>query len=269
MQSVRAFLIVAFASIALWSFDVRAQSVPEVARRHMVRGQTAVELAKSPADLDDAKREFKKAIEYAPRWAQPHYELAIIQEQTGQFKDAAASLRNYLRLSPKDANAKKIRERIYKLEYKAEQTLSVSEVIDVLTSGFSLSGDWVNITKQPLGYGSATKREGGCRVLWMELVFKRQANDVVQVLESEMYYQPARSRYQQLIITGPAVKYFTMVNVCGPSNRGCDSVMQNEVEVVSKNQVNVKQTVLQGGDGAGVADGDTFSCTYQKTSSNK
>lgn len=48
---------------------VNAQAVPEEARRHLDRSQAAVEMATSPADLEDAVRELQKAIELAPDWA--------------------------------------------------------------------------------------------------------------------------------------------------------------------------------------------------------
>ena len=264
MRAIKNGLILLLLGFILAPAHGLAQKIPESAQRHMVRGKTAIEMAKSNDDLEGAKKELKKAIEYAPRWPRPHYELALVQEKTGQFKEAATSLRNYLRLFPKAPNAAKLREHIYKLEYQAERMLATADIIDVLTSGFSLSGDWENVSRQPSAFGSAIKREGGCRAIWMELHFKRAGGEHVQVLQSEMYYQPVSSRYQNLKITGPVVKYVTMVNVCGVARRACDSVMQNEVEVVSRNQVQVRQTVLSGGEGAGVADGDAFVCTYRR-----
>jgi hypothetical protein len=40
--------------------------------------------------------------------------------------------------------------------------------------------------------------------------------------------------------------------------------MENEVEVVSRNLIKVKQRVIRGGSGAGVGNGDKFSCSFQK-----
>ena len=111
-----------------------AGAVSEEARRHMARGQAAVEMAKSPADFQDAIREFQKAAELAPTWPDPYYNLGLTQEKAGKLREAAASFKKYLQLAPNVPDAAKIQEQIYKLEYKAEKILTVPEIIDVLVS---------------------------------------------------------------------------------------------------------------------------------------
>lgn len=248
--------------VSLMSHSVAAQSVPEEARRHMARGQAAVEMARSPGEYDDAIREFERAAKLAPDWPAPFFNLALLQEKTGRFEEAAGSLKEYLRLTPDDPDAAKVRERLYKLEYKAEQTLTVPDIIDVLVSGFSIDTSLWKVTK------SSPNNARACGGTWMELVFSRDGNEAVKALAAMRYYQSIDTHYQSLKVTGPVLRYVTTVNVCdNAANRqsgGCDSVMEHEVEVVSKRLVRVKQVVLRGGFGAGVADRNRFACTFEK-----
>lgn len=98
------------------------QTVSEEARRHMVRGFTAVKLAASPEDFDQAIKEFQEAARLAPDWATAWYNLGLVQERTGNIRAAFVSFNRFLRLAPKDPEAAKVQALIYELEYKAEQT---------------------------------------------------------------------------------------------------------------------------------------------------
>lgn len=128
--------------------------------------------------------------------------------------------------------------------------LSVPDIIDVLVS----FRQWQK-ERECTGDG------------WGEIYFEREGHDAVKILRAWLY-APDRRTYQTLKVTGPVLKYITTINVCDESaNRelgGCDSVMENEVEVVSKRLVKVNQKVLRGGFAVGVADGDCFSCTFEK-----
>ncbi len=227
-----------------------AQTIPEAARRHMTRGQAAIEMARSPHDLDMAAKEFQEATRLAPAWPEPWYDpwydLAGIEEKTGKFKEAVGNLKKYLRLTLNAPNAAKIRERIYKLEFKAEQILTVPEIIDAL---LSFLGWECNQKHYPRLY------------TWGELKLERSGADAVRALRI-IRYDP-----QILKITGPVLKYETIVNVCDRSAnaRGsCDSIVENEIEVVSRTLVRVNQAVVRGGGGAGVRTGQKFACTFQK-----
>lgn len=231
---------------------VFAQTVPEEARRHMVRGLTAAEMAKSTDEYDSAVREFKEAARLAPYWPDPQHKLGLVLEKSGKFREAVASFKEYLRLAPGAPDAVSIKELVYKLEYKAEQILSIPDIIEVLVSDFSLNGEeW------------DSSAEGTCRVL----VLSREGSDTVKAMKADLYY-PTRSYSQTLKVTGPVLKYITTINVCDvDANRasgGCDSVMENEIEVVSKRLVKINQKVLRGGYGAGVSTGQRFTCTFRK-----
>ncbi len=96
-------------------------AIPEEARRYSVRGQIAIEEAKSPADFDEAAKEFGKTLRVAPWWADGYYNLAVAQEKAGQLNEAIRSLKLYLLAAPASSDAEKIKRQIYALEYREEK----------------------------------------------------------------------------------------------------------------------------------------------------
>lgn len=111
-----------------------SQAPSEEARRHLNRGMAAVEMAKDPTDYDLAIEEFQNARRLAPEWPDVYYNLGLIQERVGKYKDAADSLRQYLRLSPNATDAETIRTMVDKLEFKAEQVITDDEALDIFAS---------------------------------------------------------------------------------------------------------------------------------------
>jgi tetratricopeptide (TPR) repeat protein len=231
-----------------------AGPVPEEARRYMARGQAAMEMAKSADEYDAAIKEFQKAIELAPDWPAPYCNLGLAQEKSNKLKEAVASYKKYLQLAPKASDSTKIQELIYKLEYRAEQVLTIPEIVDVLVSlsdqhTWQQSGedcDWVKITG-------------------------REGDDAVKVYVGERYYVKGYENgiYQTLRVTGPVLKYITTINVCDEdANRqegGCDFVMEHSIEVVSKTLVKSTHKVLRQGSGMGRHTvGAITSCTFKK-----
>jgi tetratricopeptide (TPR) repeat protein len=75
----------------------------------MDRGQAAVELAKTNADLEDAVKEFQKAIDITPGWPDPYYQLGMVQSRLGRLDDALKSLKKYLQIAPNAKDAQKRR----------------------------------------------------------------------------------------------------------------------------------------------------------------
>ena len=105
------------ALLAAWSAAAAAQNVPEEARRHMMRGIAAVEMAKSSGDYVLAALEFEKAARLAPDWPDVYYSLGSVQAKMGDAASAVKSYRRYLELAPRAPDAEKVRQEIYKLEY--------------------------------------------------------------------------------------------------------------------------------------------------------
>jgi tetratricopeptide (TPR) repeat protein len=99
----------------------RATGTLEDARRHMVRGSVAVEMAKSDTELALAEDEYRMATEIAPKMADAWFNLGTIQARIGHYDDAMASYKEYLSLAPDAADAPRIRDDLIKLEFRQEQ----------------------------------------------------------------------------------------------------------------------------------------------------
>jgi hypothetical protein len=246
------YLFAIFAVCVLLLSTANARAVSEEARRHMARGQAAIEMAKSPAELEDAINEFQEAARLAPGWPDPYYNMGIAQEKSGKLREAVASFKRYLQLAPNAPNAAKMREQIYKLEYKAEQILSVPEIIDVLVS-FN-GGQW--------------QKEGECWELDGCLRFEREGHNEVKALVGVIDQMSPRLQYNTMKVIGPVLRITFTRNVCAEVAEkqigDCTGFVEQEIEVVSKRLVKVKQKVLKGGIGNGVSNGQRFSCAFQK-----
>lgn len=257
MTRITVFLVLFLLSVSILTLSsADAQSVSAEARRYVVRGETAEEMAKTTEDYSAAIAEYQKAAQLAPNWPVPFYRLGLVQEKAGNLNEAIKNLRRYLQLAPNAPDAAKIRDYVYKLEYKAEQVLTVPQIIDALTSFMGWENKNVGV-----------RFRSGCRDLWGEYVIRREGFDTVKVMQG-MWYDPHRTVYQSRKITGPVLSFATTINVCdAAANRsegGCDSVMQHKIEVVSRTFVKITQKVLRGGSGAGVADGEERWCSFTK-----
>lgn len=116
----------------LLTFCGNAFAQSEEARRHFDRGMAAVELAKSSEDLNVAINEFKQATILAPDWPDAHFNLGKVLEATERFKEAIVSYRRYLELAPNATDAAEVKSSINKLEFKAENVLTVEKVASIL-----------------------------------------------------------------------------------------------------------------------------------------
>jgi tetratricopeptide (TPR) repeat protein len=256
------YLIISVSLLTGFSGPAFSQDVSDEARRHFDRGMAAVEIVKAQEDYEVAMEEFKQAAMLAPEWPDAFYNLGLVQEKAGRLKDAADSLKIYLKLAPDATDADTVKSLINKLEFKAEQTLTIPDIIEALASGFDYENDIWKYTAT----GKTGDRE--CRRGRGELRLSREGVDTVKALKSDFLYQPVPYSYQTLKVTGPVLKYTTTINVCDDAAEkkrgGCSSIVENEIEVVSKRLIKINQKVIRGGYGAGVTDGDEFSCTFQQ-----
>jgi ankyrin repeat protein len=92
------------------------QGVSDEAKKHVDRGLAAMEIAKSPEDFEPAIKEFERAIKLAPDWPEAYRQLALAQEKADKYGDAAASLKQYLRLAPSASDAETVNNLIEKLK---------------------------------------------------------------------------------------------------------------------------------------------------------
>lgn len=111
-----------------------AQPPSEEAIRSFNRGMAAVEMATDVEDYALAIEEFQKAQALAPDWPDIYYNLGMIQERAGKFHAAVASWRTYVQLAPNAPDVDAVRTLIDKTEFKAEQSLSDEDVLEILVS---------------------------------------------------------------------------------------------------------------------------------------
>lgn len=114
-------ITLAVTAVMFLAAPVAAQQISDEARRHMIRGEAAMELAEDEADYLDAVREFKRATELAPGWADAWFNLAVAREEAGDIPRAIAGYRKYVELAPGASDAAEVEALIIKLEYKAER----------------------------------------------------------------------------------------------------------------------------------------------------
>jgi tetratricopeptide (TPR) repeat protein len=127
------FFIVIFIFI---TSGIYAQDIPEEARKHLSRGQAAVEIAKTNADFEEALSEFSKAVELAPEWSEAYYQLGVLQDKLERYDDAYSNLKRCLELDPNAGNTAQVQDLIYKIEFKRDKADKKKEIIDILTSSY-------------------------------------------------------------------------------------------------------------------------------------
>ncbi len=132
MKSRLGWSVIGFAMWLATMMVVMAQEVSDEARRHLLRGQMALEMAKSPQDLRLAIHELEQAARLAPDWPDIHFNLGMVRSKAGDLAGAIESYNRYLHLAPGAADAQKVRDEIIKLEFRQEQT----------TVRQSMSGQW-------------------------------------------------------------------------------------------------------------------------------
>jgi hypothetical protein len=99
----------------------RATGTPEDARRHMVRGTAAIEMAKSDAELAGAAEEFRIATEIDPTMAAAWFNLGAVLARMNQYDEAVSAYNEYLARAPNAEDAPRIRDEVIKLQYRQEQ----------------------------------------------------------------------------------------------------------------------------------------------------
>ena len=105
-----------------------AESVSREAEKYMNRGMAAVEMAKSPADYDEAIREFEQAARLAPRWPAPYFNLGYVQNKIGKYQEALNNYRKYLVLVPDAPDAAQVQKEIDQIEYRLEKVLKAEKI---------------------------------------------------------------------------------------------------------------------------------------------
>jgi tetratricopeptide (TPR) repeat protein len=104
-------------------------ALPEGAEKYLARGEAAVEIAKEEADFRDAAAEFRKALRAAPWLAMGYFNLGVVQEKAGQYAEAIQSFGFYLKAAPSAPDARKVKRRLFGLEYKIERATKRAKMV--------------------------------------------------------------------------------------------------------------------------------------------
>ncbi len=219
--------------LTVLAFYAAAQNVSDEARRHFDRGMAAVEMAKSPDDLNDAIAEFKQATVLAPDWADAFFNLGKVQEAAEKYNDAIVSFKAYISLAPNANDADAIKTLINKLEFKAESILSVEDITKVLTS-FASSDLW-------------EKSKGEC--VGQPFAFIR-SKDIGSVEFPTLYgisWGADTRSFRIAKVESPIFKMSGIGMFCGSGNRAayCHFSSDFEIRVESRTHVRILQKVTQ------------------------
>jgi len=114
-----------------------APAVPEEAVRHMARGSAAFKGATSPADFQEAAKEFELAVLAAPWSSDAYFNLGVAQDKAGNYAAALNSLKLALLAAPGGSG---IKELIYEVEYRRDKALTAPRAPDLAR----LQGTWVH-----------------------------------------------------------------------------------------------------------------------------
>ncbi|MHB8108870.1 MAG: tetratricopeptide repeat protein [Syntrophorhabdaceae bacterium] len=147
----------------VFAANVAGQGISEEARRYMMRGIAAIEMAKTQADYILAAQEFEKAAKLAPDYPDIYYNLGNVQSKMGDFSSAMKSFQRYLELAPRSPEAAKVRDEIYKLEFRRDQQKLVS----------TLTGNWYSPREHLFKLGVDGSR--------IQLQCDRQGDDVLTI----------------------------------------------------------------------------------------
>lgn len=224
--------IALLALIAGACLSALAQGIPEEAQRRMVRGQTAVEMARTPDDYALAIREFREAARLAPDWADPHYNLGLVQEKNGRFRDAVASFREYLRLAPNAPDAAAVRTQMYRLEFKAEQEIGDGDALSIFASLLD-TRRWKVVPASPSDDLNVHQHLSAIRVDGDELVISyRKRHDRLLDLRARP--------------VGKQLEFMFVYNLCDRSVQRdeCPEVFRYKLEVVSRDKVKARVKIF-------------------------
>jgi len=103
-----------------------APSIPEEARKAMVKGAVFQKESKGPDGLKKAVAALREATRLAPWWADAYYNLSVVQELSQDYRGAETSLKLFLLAAP-ESETRDGKDRLYALEAKAELATGAAE----------------------------------------------------------------------------------------------------------------------------------------------
>ncbi len=134
-----------------------AETVSREARKHMNRGMAATEMANSPADYEEAIREFEQAVRFAPDWPAPYFNLGYVQNEVGKYQKALDSYRQYLELAPNAPDTVQVQAEIDQIEYRLEKASVARQKEERIKKKYSaVLGRWQSMEYRREGFRPAT-----------------------------------------------------------------------------------------------------------------
>ncbi len=125
--------------IAIASTMSSVPVLPAEVERHMIRGETAVEIAEDLDGFRLAATEFLAAARLAPWYAAAHYNFAVVAKEAGMLVESQASYRRYLLAAPEANNVSMVERELVKLEFLLEQQIRIASVTPVEEENQKLS----------------------------------------------------------------------------------------------------------------------------------
>ena len=120
-----------------------AEAVSREAQKYMNRGMAAAEMANSPSEYEEAIREFEQAVNLAPDWPAPYFNLGWLQKENGQYQESLDSYRKYLELAPNASDTEQVQVEIDQIEYKLEKIFEERQKEDRMKEKYSaVLGIW-------------------------------------------------------------------------------------------------------------------------------
>jgi len=112
------FVLIVFASyIGLsFSYGVSSEEISNEAKQYFIKGKKLIETSASPSDFVQAEKEFEKAIELAPNWAEAYYNLALISVEIGKPVKAIKAYKRYLEITKNPADKSEVLSEISRLK---------------------------------------------------------------------------------------------------------------------------------------------------------
>ncbi len=136
----------------------------------MALGRAALEEGKDSGGFKQAAAEFEAAAELAPDWPEPRYGLGEAYAQLGDWDKAMENYEQYLKLSPHAKDAAKVKNKIYKIEYKMKEAQDdpnagnnlLKTMVEIPAGKFQMGGEG----NAPFPFGSSSGHE-----VWLDAYY--------------------------------------------------------------------------------------------------
>ncbi len=102
-------------------------AIPEEARSLMREGISALKYAKGISGYAKAEKKLEEASKLAPWWADPYFNLGLVNEEFWEFDDAIENLELYLIAAPNSQDADAVKQKISDLHYAKKNLAEADE----------------------------------------------------------------------------------------------------------------------------------------------